>query len=877
MNKLSNITKQMVNQPTRLGSTGVGGSASISKWATVTKYLGLGLLVLAIMATAIMNAVGGGLSRLRQYQSAGAVNDTNSGISTYAAGADGAASIISFTFTNATGGASDGRNVAITSPDGGGIATGRHTMNVATNSIAGYTVTVEGSGSSTALSPVDFGGGTTTNNHLINPVAGTLGSPSVLGSNTWGMAIPGHSGYSAESVYTAGLPVASGGTNGGVENAANQATLQIATFGQIPTKTNAEIVLESNQASGPSHDGAAADTQNIYYGANVESTLQAGEYSAHITYTATVKLPPAPTNLSVQPNQYELGSGEPNTITISATSGLASTYNVWIDLNSNNTYDANEQCTNLNVASDTTLTCNIPTDESITTDTPYTIYVQTQASMPTPITNAFTYTKQTGITTITDGTVAVDIDDGMIPVIYNDGTSNWESLTTAEAKTSGTWYDYGAKKWANAVTVKNPDTYKNQHKTVSSSDILGYWVYIPRYAYKVMRYSVNDKYVSDSTATSNGGFEIVFETKDTPKKIPTACSNSNSNQYYQDCSNVSQDYGATTGTAWATHPAFTWGTEELNGFWIGKFETTGTRTAPTVKPNQHANVSEYIGEFYSAAKSIGVEDKNNQYGGASSDDTTSGLKQNSHNLAISTSHMLKNSEWGAVAYLSASKYGAGVNNVQINSAYPSSSTDADGTSSRYGITGCGPSSNGSTSTYTDGTALNASTIESPTACSSNTARAYNGSLGVLASTTNNVYGVYDMSGGAWEYVMGSYTTNASQSSTNYFSNATKPPYVDLYVNSTFSGTYYTNNNLCTWTACGGHALYETKNVQSVSGGSQAWGGEYSYFVDSSYPWFLGGGNAGGGSFAVVFASYGNDGRTGSSYGFRVALLSLPQG
>ena len=60
MNKLSNITKQMVNQPTQLGSTGVGGSASISKWATVTKYLGLGLLVLAIMATAIMNAVGGG-------------------------------------------------------------------------------------------------------------------------------------------------------------------------------------------------------------------------------------------------------------------------------------------------------------------------------------------------------------------------------------------------------------------------------------------------------------------------------------------------------------------------------------------------------------------------------------------------------------------------------------------------------------------------------------------------------------------------------------------------------------------------------------------------------------------------------------------------
>ena len=96
-----------------------------------------------------------------------------------------------------------------------------------------------------------------------------------------------------------------------------------------------------------------------------------------------------------------------------------------------------------------------------------------------------------------------------------------------------------------------------------------------------------------------------------------------------------------------------------------KFETTGTRTAPTVKPNQHANVSEYIGEFYSVAKSIGQPDSNNQHGGANNDDTTNGLTQNSHNLAISTSHMLKNSEWGAVAYLSASKYGAGVNTQSI--------------------------------------------------------------------------------------------------------------------------------------------------------------------------------------------------------------------
>ena len=740
---------------------------------------------------------------------------------------------------------SDGRSVTvdIQSPDSGGIATGRHAVNIQSNSIAGYIVTVEGSGGSTALSPVDFGGSTTTNNHLINPVSGTLASPSTLSSNTWGMAIPGRGNYSTEAVYTAGLPVANGGTNGGtnggVENVANQATLRTATFGQIPSKTSAATVIESNQASGPAHDGSAADMQNIYYGVNTEPTLQAGEYSTTITYTATVKLPAASTNLSVSPNSYELDSGGTNTITISAGSGLTSAYKVWIDLNGNkaNTPDSGEECTNLNVLSDTQLTCNLPTDDSITVDTPYTIYVQTQAASPATIPNAFTYTKPTGITTVTDGTVAVDIDDGMIPVIYNDSASNWESLTTAEAKTAGTWYDYGAKKWANAVTVKNPDTYKNQHKAVSSSDILGYWVYIPRYAYKVMRYSVNDQYVSDSKAISDGGFEITFETKDTPKKTPIACSNSSIGRYYQDCSNVSQEYGAETGTAWATHPAFSWldgngDGLELNGFWIGKFETTGTESNPTVLPNQYHQYPSSIGDMYDVAKSMGVEDPNNKYGNTAS---TNQSNQNNNNLAISTSHMLKNSEWGAVAYLASSKYGAGINNVQLNNSYDS------------GGTGNGP--NGGK---------------------------YNTANGQLASTTNNVYGVYDMAGGAYEHVMGSYTSNASQSSTLQFSNAVKPPYVDLYVSPPFGGSYTSSNNLCTWATCGGHALYETKNVQSVSDYSQSWGGDGSSFVGSGSPWFGRGGGAGNRS-AGLFYSGSSYGGTGSDCGFRVALLPLPQG
>ena len=368
------------------------------------------------------------------------------------------------------------------------------------------------------------------------------------------------------------------------------------------------------------------------------------------------------------------------------------------------------------------------------------------------------------------------------------------------------------------------------------------------------------KVVTDEEAIGMGGFSIRFETKDDFKKTPVQCAISTTMSYL-DCVDpvYPREERLANQTAWATHPAFTWGTEELNGFWIGKFETTGTRTAPTVKPNQHANISEYIGEFYSAAKSIGVNDSNNTYGGASSDDTTNGLTPNSHHLAKATSHMLKNSEWGAVAYLSASRYGAGVNNVQINSAYlASGSTDADGDPSPYGATGCGPESNGVEFRYDAGT-LNETTIESPTACGS-VDRAYNGTIGQYASTTGNVYGVYDMSGGAWEYVMGSYSTNLSQSSgsTGSMKTAVKPPYVDIY--------NITSNNSCTWntngSGCGGHALFETAG----------WGGDFSNFVDSSSPWFERGGVAGNGSGAGVFASGRTYGSTGSNFGFRVALL-----
>ena len=639
--------------------------------------------------------------------------------------------------------------------------------------------------------------------------------------------------------------------------------------------------------------------------------------SEEVVYTATVKLPSNPTITSVSPNQYELGSNGNSTVTIEG-ANLASAYRVWIDLNNSNTYDTNEQCTNLNIESNTKLTCNVPTDQTIPTlDTgTHTIYVQTQAEQPGKLENAFTYTKSSICrNNDPDSDCQVDIDANMIPVTYDEERQVWIALNEQQINSlTGIWYDYGAKKWANAVTVENPDKYR-ESKDVDESDILGYWVYIPRYAYEVQRRDAIDRVVDPQN------FDIVFQTADEKNTPAPSCnsadkiwvsqpsgynSTNNSNAGPNSSNVLAKDYRTgcwpnnrtyvanSSNTTWATNPAFTWGDTELNGIWVGKFETTGTRTAPTVKPNQHANIKECIGEFYSAARSIGCPDPNNVGGGARTDDTTSGLTQNSHHLSKATSHMLKNSEWGAITYLAHSKYGAGINisytrksNVSKNGAYPSSSADADGTSSEYGITGCGPVSAGSTGNYTDGTPLSADVIESPTACSQDITRAYNGSLGVLSSTTNTIYGVYDLSGGAREYVMGNKTTSDTQSggSTSYMKTPAQPPYVDLYKSSSGFSTkpswssdsseYLYNYDVCTFETCGGTATYETTTVQSVSSGYQSWGGTYSNFATSSDPWFYRGSNSYD-SYASPFYAYYYNGSS-ASYGSRAALLALPAG
>ena len=193
------------------------------------------------------------------------------------------------------------------------------------------------------------------------------------------------------------------------------------------------------------------------------------------------------------------------------------------------------------------LTCNIPTDQTNPDLEPgdYTIHVVTQGGEGTI---GFTYNESKTNSVAVDygdgiGHVQVDYDKNMIPVYYNG--SQWMSLRDSMIESNPSiWFDYTGNStngdgshWANAVTVKEEalSKYQNKNLPIDESDVLGYWVYIPRYAYQVMRRDATDKVVTDEEAIGMGGFSIRFETNEDFKRTPKSCSTSSSSRYCQDC------------------------------------------------------------------------------------------------------------------------------------------------------------------------------------------------------------------------------------------------------------------------------------------------------------------------------------------------------
>ena len=432
----------------------------------------------------------------------------------------------------------------------------------------------------------------------------------------------------------------------------------------------------------------------------------------------------------------------------------------------------------------------------------------------------------------TSGANYPDLVDGLIPVMY-DGSK----LVKADASNSNStyqWYDYNNKLWANAVLVTstNRKIYQNASAgtTITESDILAYYVWIPRYKYKV--WNINKVVGTDSYNARTTGIDIVFESgKESTGTISCIYSfnspSSSANSPNETCTGSNGDY--------YTHPAFTFGNDEMKGFWMGKFELTGDSSKLTVLPNMNSFRDQTVSSFNTMIQNM--QEGSNIYGLNTSRVNTD-------------SHMLTNYEWGAVAYLTNSKYGRCTN----------------GNCTEVTINNC--------SSYITGIGADSVSASSSSSTCTNSTNKYNGTKGVLASTTGNITGVYDMSGGAWEYVMGN-MSSASGSYTFYPSNSLFAS--GWYTNSTSkyltSYAYGTSQNDQTAYNRGrlGDATGEVVLTASSKGG---WYSDYTGFPYSGISWFNRGGDYSSGASSGVFRFYRTYGSSDSVLSSRSILVSL---
>ena len=202
------------------------------------------------------------------------------------------------------------------------------------------------------------------------------------------------------------------------------------------------------------------------------------------------------------------------------------------------------------------------------------------------------------------------------------------------------------------------------------------------------------------------------------------------------------------------------------------------------------------------------------------------------------SHLMKNSEWGAVAYLTQSRYGRNSHEISIN-LYNKNDTTI--------LTGVGGSS---------------------------ADNKYNTKNGMNASTTGNLYGIYDLNGGNWEYTSVLYSKYTSKNSTALYTNTANGKYSKDEENSQIpanSSKYVTiypidttiteddgsiNMHYPKWSEIYGDAIFETS---SQCGSNTAWYGDRADEDSTSQGFCVRGGAYWNGPQTGIFAfddSYG---------------------
>ena len=483
----------------------------------------------------------------------------------------------------------------------------------------------------------------------------------------------------------------------------------------------------------------------------------------------------------------------------------------------------------------------------------------------------YTDNKQVAIKVRTDGewngevNVPKIADTGLIPIYYGTNGKVVELNENSSKEEWNNWYDYDEKRWANAITKD------------SNGNITGYFVWIPRFAYKI---------TSGLYTNTEGNIEVKFlqgtTNKDnTNKEIDT--------NYPSVSNNAMNDF--------VVHPAFTtdvnnggWDTN-ISGFWIAKYsagyqqrtitDNNGSLTEEISNKNDKIVYSNIRYEHYRDTQNINNLNQDitesplitypvfkpltHIYSKISISDAYNISKEltkgtDFYNLSNIDSHLTKNSEWGAVAYLGLSEYGIG-KNVNTNN---------------YG--------NGEiliTGIYANGTNNQQTNILN---------NPYYSSIGVNGSTTGNVYGVYDLAGATWEMTAG-FISNGHQNLLLYGESILKNNNVTynknagtVTKNTGQSNKYFTiypynaqnDENLNNFTEYSkykltryGDAILETSldNVNSRN----SWYGNASIYMATSLCFTVRGGSYATGTTTGLLAYGRTAGANSGGYGFRVVL------
>ena len=338
-----------------------------------------------------------------------------------------------------------------------------------------------------------------------------------------------------------------------------------------------------------------------------------------------------------------------------------------------------------------------------------------------------------------------------IPVIYEKTSDTEGYWVKADINNKDSlWYDYDNGIWANAVLLSDNNYKKYQNKEVGSEielgDIRGFYVWIPRFKY----YIINSSSYTNYEKMTN----IVFE-KENESSGTIICndkiSNSTDKHIYSEVCSDEKYHHIYDNLSTYTHPSF----KDNNGFWIAKFLVgEGNKVLPNVNI-----LKRNIDGAYDVSKEI------------------------------SNSHVLTNMEYGAVLLLSNSSYGK-----TGNSLYSDKNIHVFeriyANSYLYDLTGCSSEYNKYSKSFLTNDSKKCIEYNDLTNLShyANSVNYPVGYKGAGASSTGNIYGVYDLASRYGELTSAYIIKNDDTLDI-------KNNYYDLYSYSDYTGIVSSSGNV----------------------------------------------------------------------------------